>query len=212
VGPAFYERDQEGVPRRWVGMVRHTLFTLRPQVQASRMVAEYVDDWYGPAARSATLVGVDDFAGARRLASYRSRLEAVWGRVRVIEVDASGASDTPVLGAPMTVRAGVELGGLCPDDVAVQVVVGRVDDADELSDTVTMRMTHVGPADGPDARGERFAAVVQLALIHIRRCRRSTLCTSRWSPVLQKNLRRHYVQQLRITLAHSPLHTLVGIH
>ncbi len=162
VAPAFYERDQDGVPRRWVDMVRHTLFTLRPQVQASRMVAEYVDDWYGPAARSATRVCVDDFAGARRLAAYRSRLEAAWGRVRVVEVDASGVPDTPVLGAPMTVRAGVELGGLCPDEVAVQVVVGRVDDADELSDTLTMRMAHVGPADGPDAGGERFEAVVRL--------------------------------------------------
>ena len=42
-----------GVPARWVELVRHTLTTLRPQVQATRMVREYVEDWYAPAARAA---------------------------------------------------------------------------------------------------------------------------------------------------------------
>ena len=52
VAPAFYDRT-DGVPHRWVELVRHTLTTLRPQVQATRMVREYVEDWYIPAARAA---------------------------------------------------------------------------------------------------------------------------------------------------------------
>ena len=47
VAPAFYERT-DGVPSRWIAMVRHTLGSLRPQVQASRMVTDYVRDWYAP--------------------------------------------------------------------------------------------------------------------------------------------------------------------
>ncbi len=47
VAPAFYDRT-DGVPHRWVELVRHTLTTLRPQVQATRMVREYVEDWYMP--------------------------------------------------------------------------------------------------------------------------------------------------------------------
>ncbi len=39
----FYERT-DGIPTRWIEMVRHTLATLRPQVQASRMVTDYVRD------------------------------------------------------------------------------------------------------------------------------------------------------------------------
>jgi starch phosphorylase len=59
----------------------------------------------------------------------------------------------------MTVRAAVELGGLNPEDVTVQAVVGRVGDTDDLADTVTVAMEHVGPADG---RGARFESVVKL--------------------------------------------------
>ncbi|MGD9530700.1 MAG: DUF3417 domain-containing protein, partial [Pseudonocardia sp.] len=162
VAPAFYTRD-DGVPTRWVELVRHTLTTLRPAVQASRMVREYVQDWYVPAARAATEITTGEFAAARELAAYRATLSAAWPRVRVGAVDASGLPDTPVVGAPMTVRAEVHLAGLDPSDVCVEAAIGRVDEADELSDVVAVQMKHIertGP--GGDATADRFEAVVPL--------------------------------------------------
>ncbi|WP_214369657.1 alpha-glucan family phosphorylase [Pseudonocardia sp. H11422] len=160
VAPAFYERD-EGVPTRWVELVRHTLDTLRPQVQATRMVREYVQDWYAPAARAAAGISEDGFAAAKELAGYRARLNSAWSLVKVAGVDASGLPDTPVVGAPMTVRAAVDLAGLDPDDVCVEAVVGRVDDSDELDDSVSVPMKHVGATDGGDGIA-RFEVVVPL--------------------------------------------------
>ena len=52
VAPKFYERDDHGVPPRWIEMVRHTLQTLGPKVLASRMVRDYVERYYLPAAQS----------------------------------------------------------------------------------------------------------------------------------------------------------------
>ncbi len=40
--PAFYERDEEGVPGRWVQLMRNSLRTLGPAFCASRMLAQYV--------------------------------------------------------------------------------------------------------------------------------------------------------------------------
>jgi starch phosphorylase len=56
VSPLFYDRDADGVPVRWLAMVRHTLASLGPKVQASRMVREYVENYYLPAASSAAAV------------------------------------------------------------------------------------------------------------------------------------------------------------
>lgn len=159
VAPAFYDR-RDGVPKRWVEMVRHTLTTLRPQVQASRMVRDYVQDWYAPAARAAAEVTANGFTAAKELAAYRERLGEAWARVRVGGVDASGLPDTPVVGAPMTVRAEVHLAGLDAGDVCVEAAVGRVDEADDLSDVVTAQMKHVGRCANTDA--DRFEAVVPL--------------------------------------------------
>ena len=158
VGPAFYERT-DGVPARWVELVRHTLTSLRPQVQATRMVREYVEDWYAPAARAAARTTADGYGPARELAAYRARLNEAWPRVQVVGVDASGLPDTPEVGAEMTVRAAVQLAGLEPDDVTVQAVVGRVGETDDLADTVTVAMQHIGAADGD---GDRFESVVKL--------------------------------------------------
>ncbi|MCO5595375.1 hypothetical protein L7F22_049417 [Adiantum nelumboides] len=143
VGPAFYDRT-DGVPHRWVELVRHTLTTLRPQVQATRMVREYVQDWYAPAARAAADAAASDYAVARDIAQFRARLNKAWNHVRITGVDASGLPDTPVVGSPMTVRATVDLAGLDPSDVTVEAVVGRVDSSDELADPVTVAMEHRG--------------------------------------------------------------------
>jgi starch phosphorylase len=159
VGPAFYDRDAQDVPTRWVELVRHTLTTLRPQIQATRMVREYTEGLYAPAARAAAAVAADGFAGAKEMAAYRARLGAAWPQVQVLGVDASGLPDTPVVGAPMTVRALVALGGLDPSDVVVQAVVGQVDEDEELHGSRTVAMQYVEPAE---SGGERFEAVVPL--------------------------------------------------
>src|SRR5262249_53525371 len=39
--PRFYDRDAEGIPRRWLALMKHSIETLVPQFSSDRMVAEY---------------------------------------------------------------------------------------------------------------------------------------------------------------------------
>ena len=41
VVPAFYERDDRGLPARWLAMTRHAIQTLAPAFNSDRMVREY---------------------------------------------------------------------------------------------------------------------------------------------------------------------------
>ncbi len=143
----FYDRDDAGVPQRWIDMVRHTLQTTGPKVLASRMVRDYVDELYAPAARAARGLERDGFGPARELAQWRERVVAGWPSVRVAHVEAAGAGDLPQVGTALEVRATVELGDLSPDDVCVQVVYGRVDESDELHRPATRDLSDGGPAD-----------------------------------------------------------------
>ncbi|WP_345346478.1 alpha-glucan family phosphorylase [Rhodococcus olei] len=142
--PKFYDRDADGVPVRWVEMVRHTLQSLGPKVLASRMVRDYVVDWYAPAGRAGRAAVADAYAGARQVARFRARVEAAWPAVQVVQVDSSGLPDTPVIGADLSLRAYVHLGGLDPEEVTVQAVLGRVGPDDDLTDVVTVPMSHAG--------------------------------------------------------------------
>jgi len=145
--PSFYETDTDGVPGRWVDMVRHTLTTLGPRVLASRMVRDYVTELYGPAATASAGFSPDGFAAAALFAGWRATVTAAWPGVRVAHVEALGVGDIPELGAPMTLRAQVDLPGLSPQDVTVQAVYGRVDDSEELHDVTTSQMRFEG-SDG----------------------------------------------------------------
>jgi glycogen phosphorylase len=49
--PAYYERDERGLPARWIEMMRHSIGELGPQFSTHRMVAEYVERLYLPAHR-----------------------------------------------------------------------------------------------------------------------------------------------------------------
>ncbi len=148
VAPMFYDRDESGLPVRWVEMVRHTLRSLGPQVLATRMVRDYVEQLYAPAARSSAALCGNDFAGARDLAAWHARVLRHWPGVRVGYVESSGAGDTPELGTSLHLCADVDLGGLDPADVDVQGVYGRVDDTDTLHDVAHVSLSATGGADG----------------------------------------------------------------
>ena len=51
--PAFYDRDQDGLPRAWLDRIRASMRTLAPAFSAERMLADYLDRIYAPTRPSA---------------------------------------------------------------------------------------------------------------------------------------------------------------
>ena len=156
--PRFYETNDEGVPPRWLEMVRHTLKSLGPKVLATRQVRDYVRELYAPAAHTARSLN-SDYAGAHRLSEWKQSVRAAWPGVRVEHVDSEGVGDQAVVGATVHVRAFVALGSLSADDVSVQVVHGRIGADDELTAT---SVTPMLVEESYDGNRHRFDAAVLL--------------------------------------------------
>ncbi|HEX4443295.1 MAG TPA: alpha-glucan family phosphorylase [Galbitalea sp.] len=140
IAPRFYDRNKDGVPTRWVENIRHTLATLSPALSADRMVKEYVNRLYVPAAQSEREISASAYAPARELSAWKSRLSQAWPKVQVLHVESGGVDVVPQIGDALQVRALVALDGLSPDDVAVEVVYGRARDGDKLSDVHHQRL------------------------------------------------------------------------
>ncbi|MFE0045335.1 alpha-glucan family phosphorylase [Streptomyces albireticuli] len=153
VAPRFYDRGTGGLPGRWIEMVRRTLATLGPKVLAGRMVREYVDRLYTPAAEAQRALNPD---AARELAAWKARVRDAWPGVAVDHVEAvadTALNGTAELGATVSLRVSVTLGALDPADVEVQAVAGRVDPSDRLSRTSTFPLK---PTAGPGTDGRRI--------------------------------------------------------
>lgn len=159
VAPTFYDRDEAGMPRRWIHLVRHTLRTLGPKVLASRMVRDYVDQLYVPAASAAHRAAADDFVFGRDLARWKGFIREHWERVAVEHVDVSISGGSPSLGSTVPIRAYVHLGDLSPEDVLVQAVSGRVNGDDDITE---IKLDELVAAEGYEAGRWRFDGVLNL--------------------------------------------------
>ena len=148
--PLYHDGSNSSTPAGWVGRMKQNFRTLGPFVGAHRMVRDYVDELYLPAAGRAIDLTADDFAGARALAAYRTRLHENWHQVHVdaIDVDESIAD----LGADRPVTATVALGGLDPSEVEVQLVFGHVGQSGELAHPTTITMVTDGHVDDTHLR------------------------------------------------------------
>ncbi|MEU1021422.1 alpha-glucan family phosphorylase [Streptomyces sp. NPDC005904] len=147
IAPRFYERGPGGLPDRWIEMVRRTLTRLGPKVLAGRMVREYVEELYAPAARAHRAL---DLTAAAELAAWKARVRAAWPRVAVDHVEATASGATAELGATLSLRVRVHLGELAPEDVEVQAVAGRVDPEDRITGATPVPLK---PAGGTDTEG-----------------------------------------------------------
>jgi starch phosphorylase len=158
VAPRFYDHDENGVPVRWIEMVRHTLKSLGPKVLATRMVRDYVERLYAPSATTSRALN-DDYSGARDLATWKHRVAGQWSGVAIDHVDSSGVGDTPEVGQTLHVSVYASLGVLEPGDVEVQVVHGRIRHDDELVDT---HVTSLEVAETYEAGRHRYEGDVEL--------------------------------------------------
>jgi starch phosphorylase len=52
--PTFYDRDPDGIPRRWLAIVREAIRSVTPRFSARRMVKQYAEEMYGPAIQQQT--------------------------------------------------------------------------------------------------------------------------------------------------------------
>ena len=159
VAATFYDVDEARIPRRWIGMVRHTLRTLGPKVLSTRMVREYVLRLYLPAGSSSREMEASGFALAREVCAWKQRERSQWPLLRVDHVEADGVGDSVSLGTPITVRAFVSLGELTPDDVLVQVVHGRVDADDRF---IAPRHAAMQPAEAFEPGGWEYRLTLPL--------------------------------------------------
>jgi starch phosphorylase len=121
VVPSFYVRGENGLPREWLARVRRSMERLTSRFSASRMVREYVDGIYLPAAAAYRRRRADDGALAADIVSWQRTVNAHWRDVRFESVKLE-----PVVNG-LGIEVAVHFGGLDPAAVRVQLFASPVD-------------------------------------------------------------------------------------
>lgn len=132
IAPTFYHRIDGAIPLGWVEMIKKSIATLTPKFAAARMVRDYAEQAYMPAHTAYQRLAQDSGRVADVL-QWRERVLHAWDNVRILNVSDDAGVSLP-LGRTVRIRAEVSLGGLSPEDVRVQAVVGKVGSQRDLVD------------------------------------------------------------------------------
>jgi len=117
----FYDRDHQGIPREWVRRVRTSMSELSARFSSRRMVREYVENAYLPAARAYVARTAGGAKLAAELQLWHDQVEENWSGVRFGEIQAHHSDGA------WNFEVQAYLGDLCPDGVQVQLFCEPLD-------------------------------------------------------------------------------------
>ena len=140
--PEFYERNEQGLPLKWLRRVRESMARLTSQFSATRAIREYTESHYLPAASAYRDRAADDGALGLSLLRWKQDLDRHWSTVGFVSVRINTHDGQHFF------QAGVAPGSLTPDHFRVELYA---DPAHEKGATFQV-MNASGPcADKPGA-------------------------------------------------------------
>ena len=142
--PLFYNRGADGLPRRWLAMMKASLHRLCPMFNTHRVVEEYWDRFYSPAAKHGTELRKRAWKGLKDLAGWRERIMYNWSNVAIKDIRMEQVDGVEV-GEIYHVEAKVFLGELSVEDVMVEAYCGRLDPSNQYIDRFTQIMSPSEP-------------------------------------------------------------------
>lgn len=124
--PLYHEQNSAGLPASWIAMSKRSLKSLTAMYSSNRMVRDYVEAAYCPAAGRRDELAENNWALCRELAAWREDLAVRFGTVKLEEIILSGADgNTMLCGEPVNVRLRLTPGEMKPEEILVQLVIGR---------------------------------------------------------------------------------------
>jgi starch phosphorylase len=122
--PLYYEQDDSGYSPGWVQRCKRSMSTILPRFNSERVLRDYLQQFYVPAANQGRTLAADDFRVARELAEWKRRVRAAWNGV-ALKMTHTAMPEVRFDDA-VTLGAEVQLNGLSPEDVRVECVIRRV--------------------------------------------------------------------------------------
>jgi starch phosphorylase len=149
VVPEFYARDGQGIPTAWVARMRKSMASLTPRFSANRVVREYTEQHYLPAAAAYRERAADKGAVGRNIVNWEHTLKEKWVTVRFGDVKVQTNAAQHIF------EAEVYLNDLDPNLVRVELYAIGIND----SGPIRQEMTRVQPPAGATRGGIYCASV-----------------------------------------------------
>ena len=137
--PLYYAKPDGKLPLAWLQLMRESIRSVTPVFNTHRMVKEYTERLYIPAAQSHEEFSRDNCAAATDLSRWKSQMRKDWPQVRIHEVQINNKDRQNIpVGESLQLAARIHLGGVNPKHVRVEAYHGESENGGVKNPTVTM--------------------------------------------------------------------------
>ena len=123
--PLYYAKPDGRLPLAWINLMRESIRTIVPVFNTHRMVKEYTQRLYAPAAAAHTTLIENSCKKAVELARWKDSIRRDWSHVKLADTAIhTGNGVNVTVGDAVEVSVRVSLGPIAPEFVRVQAFVG----------------------------------------------------------------------------------------
>ncbi len=124
VAPLFYDMGRDGLPGKWIEMMRLSMQKICHMFNSNRMLEEYTHKFYIPSSQIWKRFSKDDFCWSKEASIWKERVVKNWDKIQIKKV-ITEVEDPVTVGSEYPIKVHLRLGkGLNPDDIKVQAYYG----------------------------------------------------------------------------------------
>src|SRR6266478_55770 len=137
--PLYYAKPDGKLPLAWLQLMRESIRSVTPVFNTQRMVKEYTQQLYIPAAHGYENFSRDGCGAATQLSQWKAKMRKDWPQVQVSDVQIATKDRQSIsVGESLQISARVHLGAVDPQHVRVEAYHGEVDNGDLLNPSATV--------------------------------------------------------------------------
>jgi starch phosphorylase len=146
--PLYYAKPDGKLPLAWLQLMRESIRSVTPVFNTQRMVKEYTEQLYIPAAQACENFSRDGCGAATQLSQWKTKIRKDWPQVQISDVQVANKDRQSIsVGESLQISARVHLGAVDPQHVRVEAYHGEVDNGDLHNPTATV-LNQTSQADG----------------------------------------------------------------
>ena len=129
--PDFYNRNEKGIPEKWIERMRKSMGQLTPRFSANRTVREYTEKYYVPAASGFVKRCADNSAVGKQIVEIIKDLSDKWSGIKFGKTEISGRANG------FKYKVQLSLNRIDPENVEVQLYADGI--LDEPAEIIKMK-------------------------------------------------------------------------
>ncbi len=133
IAPLYYNRDKDGIPHQWIQYMKKCIAEIAPEFTTKRMIDDYHERYYSKLADRNKQIIANNYKLADEITDWKKKISEKWDDIYVISTDIEKSSETLTLGKSYKGEVKLDLKGLSPEEIGIELVLTEQDASGEFT-------------------------------------------------------------------------------